>query len=91
MLNEAITKQKAQSETIHADLLTFSGSGLDPHITQESAIIQVARVANFRKLKENRVRVLVEKHSKYTIYSDHKLVNVLELNLALDTIFGSAR
>lgn len=91
LMNEAISAQKERYGTARADLLTYSGSGLDPHITQSSALIQVPRVAKSRNLKENRVRVLVEKHSMYSIYADDKLINVLELNLALDTIFGNAR
>lgn len=91
LIDEAIIKQKELYGSINTDFLTYSGSGLDPHITLESALIQVPRVAKSRNLKENRVSVLVEKHSKYSIYSDHKLVNVLELNLALDTIFRNTR
>ncbi len=70
-----------------ADLVTTSGSGLDPHISLAAAENQIARVAKARGISETKVVDLVEQHAyglPLSRNSDTKLVNVLELNLALD-------
>ncbi len=73
---------------IPVDLITASGSGLDPDISPASADLQVARVARERSLSEDKVRELVKENT-----SDRTLgllgeprVNVLKLNLALDAL-----
>lgn len=68
-----------------ADLAAASGSGLDPHITERAAIWQVERVAAARSLPEATVRALVQRHAFAAgISTSERIVNVLELNLALD-------
>jgi K+-transporting ATPase ATPase C chain len=73
---------------IPADMVTASGSGLDPDVSVAGATIQIKRVAAFRKLDEKVVAGLVEKHTKgpYLGLFGPSAVNVLELNLALDQI-----
>lgn len=69
-----------------ADLATASGGGLDPHITEHAALYQVARVAEARGIPPSQVEALVRDHSFAPggILTPERLVNVLELNLALD-------
>ena len=70
---------------IPSDLITASGSGLDPDISPEAARIQVKRVATFRKLDEQKLKALVESHVEKPILGPAKL-NVLKLNVALDEL-----
>lgn len=73
---------------IPAELVTYSGSGLDPDLSPAGALIQVKRVANVRHLSENAVRHLVESHVKGPFLGlfGPSTVNVLALNIALDTL-----
>ncbi len=71
---------------IPIDLITSSGSGLDPHISPAAAEFQIPRVARERRMSKDEVRRLVRKHTEgrqFGVFGE-PCVNVLELNLALD-------
>jgi K+-transporting ATPase ATPase C chain len=73
---------------IPVDLVTSSGSGLDSDISPAAAEFQIPRVAHSRGMKQEDVRALVQKHTKGRDlgFLGEERVNVLELNLELDTL-----
>ena len=73
---------------IPADMVTASGSGLDPNISEQGAIIQIKRIAAVRKLDEKTVAELVVKNTQGPLLGllGPTSVNVLKLNLALDEL-----
>ncbi len=83
---DALKQSAGAADAVPVDLVTASGSGLDPHISPAAAEYQVARVAAARKLSEEAVRQLVRKFTEGRQFGllGESRVNVLKLNLALD-------
>lgn len=87
-LNNIATQNQMNMNHIPSDLVTASGSGIDPDISVQSAMIQVKRIAAARHLTDQEVVDLIQQHVQQPTFGilGQARVNVLELNLALDQI-----
>jgi len=74
------------NNSIPVDLVTACASGLDPHISKAAAYYQIPRVARMRGLSQDSVRMIVDQHRSVRFFGviGEPVVNVLEINLALD-------
>jgi K+-transporting ATPase ATPase C chain len=91
-VDSAVAGDGAVRGQVPSDMVTSSASGLDPDISPANADVQVARVARARHADADRIRALVAAHTtgrQFGLLGEPR-VNVLRLNLALDSAFGGA-
>jgi potassium-transporting ATPase KdpC subunit len=89
-----VAREAVPVDRVPSDLVTASGSGVDPDISPMAAEIQLERIARARNVPPKRIRVILDAHRKEPPYGLVGLLgrprfNVLELNLALDDVLGS--
>jgi K+-transporting ATPase ATPase C chain len=77
-----------KKEEIPSDLVTASGSGLDPDISIEAAYVQVNRIASLRKIPKEEIRSLIDEIKEQPLLNSLGTahINVLKLNIALDNL-----
>ncbi|MEH6944554.1 potassium-transporting ATPase subunit KdpC [Bacillus sp. JJ722] len=93
-IEESITKWEQENPTVPieevpVDLLTNSGSGLDPHISPKAAYVQVDRIAEKGGISKEQLKSLIEKHTEgreLGLFGQEK-VNVLQLNVSLQKLY----
>jgi K+-transporting ATPase ATPase C chain len=85
-INALKSADPGNSSAIPVDLVTSSASGLDPHTSPAAAYYQAPRIARLRGLSQDVVRALIARHTSGRLFGliGEPVVNVLELNLALD-------
>jgi K+-transporting ATPase ATPase C chain len=85
-----IARMGVGGQHIPADLVTASGSGMDPHITLHAAQYQLERVATARNISPATLMSLIKRHTEHTggIFTPEPVINVLQINMALDTMVG---
>lgn len=90
-VDDAVRDDGAVRGRVPTDMATRSASGLDPHISPANAALQVARVSRARRLDSAAVRTLMERHveGRQFGFLGEPRVNVLLLNIALDSAFGT--
>lgn len=87
-LVEVVQQNHIAKNQIPSDLVTASGSGIDPHISPQAAQLQVERIAQLRHLSKQHIHDLIQQHIQLKQFGvmGQARVNVLELNLALDQL-----
>jgi K+-transporting ATPase ATPase C chain len=89
---DAIAKRDGVApQQVPSEMVTASGGGMDPHVPPRAAELQAARVATARGVPPGRIREFIRDHTDPPAFGflGRARVNVLELNLALDTTFGA--
>lgn len=75
-----------QKANIPSELVTASGSGLDPDISLQGALVQVDRISKARNITQKKIRTLIQNNSKKSILNGIEKLNVLKLNIKLDKL-----